>query len=394
MLIDTSNSLKKAQLAGILEQVGQALELTDAQRELAEDRYNAVGSWVTGSPEPRLRRISIYPHGSLALGTTVKPLSRNEFDLDLVCLASTLTEEVRPALLKKLIGDRLRENATYKEMLEEKARCWRLNYANEFHLDITPSIYNSACAAGGELVPDKQLRIWKPTNPKGYRELFERRAKLQPRMKLVKAFDRALAHSEIEALPAYSPLKGILRRTVQLAKRHRDIYFSARDPDLAPISIIVTTLASESYAYCVRTFEFETELDVLRDTIRLMPVFIKTDVVGGRKQWYVWNETTKGENFAEKWNADPRLAAAFYAWHTRVMADLDELDSVLGMDRLAKSLSSSFGERPVGVAMDALTSSVSTARGANRLAVASSIGLTVSTTAGSRVRANTFFGAE
>ena len=31
-------------------------------------------------------------------------------------------------------------------------RCWRLSYANEFHMDITPSIPNPNCRFGGELV--------------------------------------------------------------------------------------------------------------------------------------------------------------------------------------------------------------------------------------------------
>ena len=52
--------------------------------------------------------------------------------------------------MKKTIGDRLRANGYYAPLLEEKPRCWRLSYANEFHLDITPSIPNLECANGGE----------------------------------------------------------------------------------------------------------------------------------------------------------------------------------------------------------------------------------------------------
>jgi hypothetical protein len=33
---------------------------------------------------------------------------------------------------------------------------------------------------GGELVPDKTLKMWKPSNPNGYKRLFEQRAKLAP----------------------------------------------------------------------------------------------------------------------------------------------------------------------------------------------------------------------
>lgn len=55
---------------------------------------------------------------------------------------------------KALIGDRLKAHATHASTLEEMQRCWRLCYANEFRLDITPSIANPACGNGGELVPD------------------------------------------------------------------------------------------------------------------------------------------------------------------------------------------------------------------------------------------------
>ena len=40
-----------------------------------------------------------------------------------------------------------------------------------------------------------------------------------------------------------------------------------------------------------------------------------------RDQWYIWNETTHGENFAEKWNRRPERAEAFFAWHARFYSD-------------------------------------------------------------------------
>jgi hypothetical protein len=101
-----------------------------------------------------VHRVSVYLQGSVALGTTVKPLRRNEHDVDLVGHAAG-AGGVPPTVLKKLIGDRLHENSHYRPLLEEMPRCWRLNYANEFHQDITPSVPNTLCANGGELVPDK-----------------------------------------------------------------------------------------------------------------------------------------------------------------------------------------------------------------------------------------------
>jgi hypothetical protein len=131
-----------------------------------------VRGWLASS--------SIYLRGSTALGTTVKPIGRNEYDVDLVCHIPGLARWLRPALCKQLVGDRLKESQRYRAILEEKPRCWRPNYANEFHLDITPSIPSEACVNRGELVPDKALRCWKASNPKDYRDAFQRRAELVP----------------------------------------------------------------------------------------------------------------------------------------------------------------------------------------------------------------------
>jgi hypothetical protein len=242
---DPGQRLKKAEIVGVLERLGQALELTAAQHQLARDRYEAVGSWLADADNSLLRYLEIYAQGSVPLGTTVRPLGREEYDVDLVSFVPGVGTECRPATLKGIIGARLRANGLYAPILEEKPRCWRLNYANEFHLDITPSIRNPLCAASGELVPDRDLRTWKPTNPKGYRALFERRASLQPRFRRVAVEEGK--RSDVEPFPARMQVRGVLRRAVQLAKRHRDVHFASLDPDLAPISVIITTLAARSY---------------------------------------------------------------------------------------------------------------------------------------------------
>jgi hypothetical protein len=128
--------LRKAQVVGILELVCQALELTASQYDLAKSRYESVGSWLAESANALLATATIYPQGSVALGTTVKPLARDEHDVDLICFVRGLDVNLPPAALKYAIGQRLRENAHYRDRLEEMARCWRLKYQNDFHLDI------------------------------------------------------------------------------------------------------------------------------------------------------------------------------------------------------------------------------------------------------------------
>jgi hypothetical protein len=71
------------------------------------------------------------------------------------------------------------------------------------------------------------------------------------------------------------------------------------------------------------------------------------------------------------------------------------MTSIFGFDQLKKSLSESFGPRPVNRAMDAITKSVSAARERGSLHVAPKVGLSIAAVAASTaVRSNTFFGAD
>ena len=386
--------LRKAELLGVLEHLCQGLELSDTQLQTAKERYEAVGAWLAAAEDPMLRALAIYLQGSTALGTTVKPISRNEHDVDLVAHNPAISSSTPPGLVKKVIGERLKLNGRYAPILEEMPRCWRLNYANEFHLDITPSIINPFCAQGGELVPDKKVREWCASNPKGYRILFERRASIQPRLRLLEAAGQKQLRADVEPYPISRGPKGILRRVVQTLKRHRDFHFLDADPALAPISIVITTLASRSYEDCVTKFSFDDEFDVLCAVIRGMPRFIDMQVIDGRHHWFIWNETTTGENFAEKWNSDPRLAESFFDWHGRALADIERLVHIDGLDKLTKSLSESFGPGLANRALDGLTKDISAARAAGLLSVVPAVGLRGNQPrGGTTVRLNTFFGA-
>src|SRR5205807_4403651 len=98
--------------------------------------------------------------------------------------------------------------------------CIRVNYANEFHLDIVPAIPD-ANDAERILIPDlpnPRLKYWKSSNPVAYARWFEARTQTLVRM----------AEAQIDPLRRPRPvhLKPTLKRSVQLLKRWRDIHFS------------------------------------------------------------------------------------------------------------------------------------------------------------------------
>jgi len=369
---------RRAQVFTILDEICQELEWTQTQFEKARTSYEAVADWLAGSSDPMLASLHVYLHGSGALGTSIKPIGRDEFDVDLISFILGLGPEIAPARLKAAIGKRLREHAYYASILEEKKRCWRLNYAGDFHLDISPTIANPNCMNGGELVPDRKLRDWHATNPRAYRAP-------------IIAAQRDAATTE--PFPVRQSVKGILRRTVQLLKRHRDLEFLHVQEETAPISIIITTLAMRSYEMCVRRHVFADEFQVLIDTIRLMPVFIERPLVNGRQIYAVWNETTQGENFAERWNEEPARVEAFHKWHGKALADFESLRDLVGLDAIVGSMKDSLGDKLVARTMNRRMDALNEGRKTGALMLGAGVGLTTQKSAASTpVLKNEFFG--
>lgn len=395
MFVDRQTAFRKAYLVGLFDRLCAELDIGEARLEEAKRRYHGVAEWLAAGEHHLLQRLSVYLQGSTALGTAVRPIHSLEHDVDLVAFLADGSTGFQPAAVKKAIGDRLKENATYAQLLEEKKRCWRLVYANEFHLDITPSIPNAQCRNGGELVPDRTLREWKETNPKGYRAAFERRAALVPTLRLARTVDEhAAKRADVEPFPEAARERGLLCRIVQVAKRHRDVHFDGRAAELAPISVILTTLIAWSYEACVRSRPYDTEYDVVVDVLRRMPDFIGNVLPDGAPGWFIPNETALGENFAERWNEDPRRARAFYAWHAKAVQDLEGLADQEGADRVRSLMEDAFGPRPVAKVFAAIEEQVARARGAGALRVAPVVGIAAAAAVASAtpVRSNTFFG--
>ena len=389
-MVDDYPISRKRYLAGVLELLCRQLELTPAQYEDATAKYGAVGRWLNDGLLLARLDPEVFAQGSIRLGTTVRPLGRDEFDVDLVCWLVGGHDGFEPSLVMRLVGDRLREHRTYRDMLEPKNRCWRLNYAGEFHMDITPAVANSSCSNGGLVVPDRELRHWSPTNPRGYADWFDRQAAVQP---VIEKGLREGVRAGVEPLPDQIPFKNVLVRAVQLFKRHRDVWFQGRDSGTAPISIIVTTLAARTYVRAVASRAYRSEFDLLLEVIHGMPRQVEIRNIGGRRQYFVCNPTTDGENFAEKWNQHPERADAFFAWSRAALDDFRRLSETSGMEAIREHLAGRFGERESGRAMQSVASAVTAARESGHLRVAAGVGLTTGTL-GVGVRAHTFYGGQ
>lgn len=385
--------LRRAEVYRYLEDICQDLDLTNRQVEKARTEHSKVSQWLAETADALLLDIIVYAHGSFALGTAIKPIGRDEFDIDLISLAPRGHPGTDPTDLKKKIGDRLKEHPDYKHILEEKKRCWRLNFPGDFHIDIAVTIPNPKCVNNGELVPDKKLKEWHPTNPKGFKALFDQRAALEPKFRKSFITLSKRDSATIEPFPEQSKIKGLLRRLIQLLKRHRDYHFLEIKEDVAPISIIITTLAMRSYEHCVKWYTFNDELEMLAEVIRMMPHFIEIHSKNNQKIYSVWNESTIGENFADRWNSEPVRAKAFYQWHKKALSDFEDTRDAIGLDTVIIGSRQQFGQQITDRVMQRRNQKIKDARNNKTLLVAPSVGLTTTPAAAAIVvPKNDFFG--
>ena len=305
------------------------LDLTPTQHARAVGHYEAVGEYLAerGSPLERYSPL-VFAQGSMAIGTATKPVGRDEFDLDLMCQL-LIQSSANPVEVKRIVGERLRAHGTYKRTLCEKNRCWRLIYAGEFHMDIIPGIPDPrGQPPTALLVPDKALRCWKETDPKGYAAWFLARAEITS---IAKEGVRADVEPAPSAPDEWQKLP--LQVIVQILKRHRDLMFV--DDEDAPISIILTTLATLAYDGS------RSVVGALSGVLERMPLYITRTGTGAA---FVENPVNPLENFADKWATHPRRESCFFGWIAQARRDLERLGAAR-LSNMQNPLSDWVGQR-------------------------------------------------
>jgi hypothetical protein len=365
------------QLDDLLARICGKLQISPTQFRLAETRYHAIGDWLAANGSPlAIYKPQIYSQGSLRIGTTVKPLLTQEYDLDLVCeIKSTHLQFANPIELLNLVEARLRQHDTYKKMLVRKNRCIRLDYANEFHLDILPACPDPASGSTCVVVPDRTAQCWKPSNPRGYAGWF----------------DAVAGDIQVKAIRMAEPLPDqvaaedmvVLKLTVQLLKRWRDLSF-ARNLDVAPISIVLTTLAGHFYRRQDSVNEALT--GILDGIVSAIPV-------SGRLR--VCNPSNEKEDLTERWDRHPEAYRAFVKGITEFASQWRRVNAQRGIPQISSFLEHLFGESLAKNVIGEQAQFIEAERKASRLSVSSASGGIVSaaTPNSTPLRHNTFYGS-
>lgn len=356
---------QKTQFNEILEELGRNLDISETQHNAVAKSYEAVGLHLAKHDSPLGKYApEILPQGSFMLGTMIQPIHEDDdLDIDLVCQLIGKQESWTQYDLKKAVGDQLKAHGTYEKMLRQPdgRRCWTIDYSEtaNYHLDILPCIVDS----GYRLLLEKAfsaedqaeantlaLRItdntednyrvetnhlnWLKSNPFGYARWFFNQASLD--------FTKAeFLNESIQPIPNYSKEKLPLQRVVQILKRHRDMMFDG-DED-KPISIIITTLASQAY-------QKETNIiDALFNVTSKMRDLVdeKYSAKHGKLVMWVENPVNNEENFADKWVDHPKRQQNFFDWIDRLQQDLAEATTQIGVHKIQESFEKSMGSTVV-----------------------------------------------
>lgn len=360
----------------------ESLDISSGEYAAGVRRYDELSEFLCAYWEDSRVGGSIYPQGSMNLGTVTRIIHRNdEYDLDAVCRREYAKGSISQDDLKADVGHGLGLFCKSKppdgpDLDDEGRRCWTLLYPRQsFHLDVLPALPDADREPNGILLTDTTRTRWLQSNPKDYGQWFrgvmadefaERMVMLSKRM-------------DVSEVPPET-VKTTLQRSVQALKRHRDIHF-AEHLDRRPPSILITTLAARAYRGGGSLYE------VLRDITARMPELIAIE--NGTP--IVLNPVQPKENFAERWAGDVARLEEFYDWMDVAYRSFTNLGADAGMDRMITKVAAAFGDRPATYAATRAGLSTSDAQRAGRLGIAAGTGNLV-TGAGRTSKPHTFRG--
>ncbi len=367
-----------AQIDDLLDKMAEEVQLDDTRHARMKSSYEAIKNWIE-SDELFFKPYSfeLYPHGSVRILTTVKPISKEEFDLD-IAIHFKSNMQHSPQKIYNELKRRISENDRYIKMMELKNRCIRINYAGDFHIDILPGIQENPFDNNKMRVPDRELGSWVSSNPRGYANWFIEKSNLVSEKFSAKAALRA------EKLPIDNfKIKKPLQRAVQLIKRYRDVYFQ-NDDTYKTSSIILTTMAGQFYQGEESIFK---AIDNIITTINN-----KIDQPYGRLK--ITNPVNQDEDFTDKWDKEPEYYDGFKKFVKHLYSEWQKLKIQNGVLEEGVVMKGLFGDEVFRKAQFNQTVLIDQLRNAKTLGVSRESGsLTSASLIGATaIKNNTFYG--
>lgn len=352
----------------ILAEIAFSVQLPPSLHDKAVGRYDAVRKHLEATSSSFCGQIEhFYPQGSMAIDATISNRGTDdEYDLDIVAqlgdkFLAKSPNYILTELEKALIG--------YRGLtVARQTRCVTIYYADNMHLDITPSLRDRG-------TPERQSVIMHARGPKdspedsdvpmnayGFIEWYKEKTPIERRV--VEAFsarwkiaqDRAMAEADVDPVPVQTQfvVKNTATLVLQLLKRYRNIRYANRTGRLPPSVLI-------SYYCAMAASQGSSLTELLLRVSRNIIADISNASLYGRLL-HVSNPVYAKDVFTDRWptNIDQQ---------DRFAADLRELvrglEAALSGNMLATQLQDwlreIFGDRVVTHAVDRMAREVQAA---------------------------------
>lgn len=359
------------------------LDISPTLYKNAVEKYQNIAKFLQGKG----LNVDIYPQGSFALGTVVRPYSADDnatYDLDFICqVSNTDRDDIDAKGLRELIKSTLEESELYGGKLEIYDECFTIKYADTngvgFSIDIVPAVdesyqHKSALikkALFPELIEtaiaipkqhNKEYE-WLTNNPRGYKKWFDDiNSKYQTANRTYYREQYFKKHSalyaSVEEIPSELE-RSALQRAIQILKYHRNVFYSKyKDGDKhKPISAIINTVVTEIAKSANPTMNVYELLNyvtgefytyslqlTMHEALFTQRYGNKTVISKKKEKWVIQNPANPEDNLADSWTDE--TAKVFFKWTSALKTDL--IDSLSeDDDSFRVCIENAFGESVV-----------------------------------------------
>lgn len=344
----------------ILAEIALSVQLPPSLHSKAVSRYEAIRNHLDATASIFHNQIEhFYPQGSMAIDATISNRGTDdEYDLDIV---AQLGEEFRFMKPLEILLELEKGLTGYRGLrIVRQTRCVTVFYADNMHLDITPSLRDTGEAerqsvimhAKGPRVSADDQEV--PMNAFGFCQWYNERTPTET--KVLEAFKNRweylekqaiTANADVDEVPVQSEfvVKSNTTLALQLLKRYRNIRYANRSGRMPP-SVMLSYFAAAASKPGLS----------LTDALLRISKWIISEIEDASlrgKMLSVQNPVYSEDVFTDRWPQD-------IAQQDRFATDLREL--VKGIERAVKGellpttlqdwLREAFGDRVVTRAVD------------------------------------------
>lgn len=336
------------------------LDITPTMYQNAVTKYTSIAKYL----ENNGIEAAMYPQGSFALGTVVRPNTKDpnaEYDLDLICQLRNTRDDLTAAELRKKVEDILTSSDLYGGKLTIYDKCFTIKYADVngvgFSIDIVPAVAeneenkmrlrlkskNPNLIENAIAIPKhcEKNYNWITNNPKGYRLWFEninaplQEASRKQYRQMLFEENRSI-YDSVEEIPEELD-RSALQRVIQILKYHRDMYYVKlkNGDDIKPISAILSTIVARISSsvstnisvfdllhYVLNEFSTYAEHQILTEESFAERYQGKSVIEKKGGKWIIVNPANPEDNLADQWNQDASIPKHFFVWAKAVREDL------------------------------------------------------------------------